>query len=426
MRFTNQIFILAAFVVIAAVSGQVLARAAPDLGLTLLPTAIVIFLLEVGLWTFISGYLNSEKSRARLSELASSIKGLKKAVSLMDDKVSNFSERGESKELIAEVRVLQTLLSQLASARGAGVDEPVTQGAAKQKGDADAVVRGEPSSGLDDAAIRKIMDNALKENRIDLYVQPIVTLPARKHVHYECYSRVRDGAGETIYAREYMPMAKKSGLTGTLDNLLLFRLIQLVRKLGHRRPNVQFFCNISSSSMNDEEFFPQFIDFMMSNERLSNRLVFEFAQADVIAMSSDVERSLLLLGQRGFRFSMDQATDMNMDIAGLSQRYFRFVKMDGATLVKGSDSNIHPEDLSEAMARHEIILIASKIEDEKMVLSLLDHNVGHAQGYLFGEPKINTTEAGPEIGTETDLKSQDKKLPDETPAPAASEKASES
>ena len=39
------------------------------------------------------------------------------------------------------------------------------------------------------------MHYALEDNRIDLYLQPIVSLPARKVVHYEAYSRVGDDQG---------------------------------------------------------------------------------------------------------------------------------------------------------------------------------------------------------------------------------------
>jgi cyclic-di-GMP phosphodiesterase TipF (flagellum assembly factor) len=126
------------------------------------------------------------------------------------------------------------------------------------------------------------MHYALEDNRIDLYLQPIVSLPARKVVHYEAYSRVRDDQGEVIFPSQYIKLAEDSGLVSTLDNLLLFRCIQVIRRLGTRKPNMRFFCNISSVSLNDKDFFPQFVDFMLDNQELADRLVFEFTQQDVL------------------------------------------------------------------------------------------------------------------------------------------------
>lgn len=296
------------------------------------------------------------------------------------------NEANKSKELLAEVKVLQTLLSQLAKVKGRKKTEDKTSA---DPTDTTLVVSNEIEPGLSNHDISEIMRNALKENRVDLYLQPIVGIPSRKQLHYECYSRVRDKEGKTIFAREYMPVAQESGLISTLDNLLLFRCTQLVRSLGHRQPDVRFFCNISTSSLHDEEFFPQFIDFMLTNKDLAERFVFEFAQRDILNMDDQVERNLLKLGQRGFRFSMDQVEDLNFDIPRLSQRFFSYVKID-ADLLLGGKTDIHPQDFKEALSRYEMDLIASKVEDEQMVVNILDLNIDYGQGYLFGEPKIKS------------------------------------
>ena len=86
-----------------------------------------------------------------------------------------------------------------------------------------------------------VIKKSLSENRVDLYLQPIVSLPARKTAHFECFSRVRDEEGRVVLPRQYMKVAETKGLIGTIDNLLLFRLIPLVRKLGRRRPDIRFF-----------------------------------------------------------------------------------------------------------------------------------------------------------------------------------------
>ena len=39
------------------------------------------------------------------------------------------------------------------------------------------------------------------------------------------------------------------------------------------------------------------------------------------------------------------------------------------------------------LLRHDLNLIAERVEDEKTVLQLLDYAVDFAQGYLFGEPR---------------------------------------
>jgi len=232
----------------------------------------------------------------------------------------------------------------------------------------------------------KVVRSSLSENRVDLYLQPIVTLPSRRTMHYECFSRVRDEEGRIILPRQYMKVAENKGLIGTIDNLLLFRLIQLVRRLGKRQPDLRFFCNMSRYSMTDNEFFPQFIDFMMANEEFSNRLIFEISQDDYNALDDEVIERLMTLGRKGFGFSMDMVKDFNQNFAELEKHYFKFIKGDLPDLMNSHPEPGDVEDFKKSLRRKGMQLIATRIEEEDKILQALEAHVEFAQGYLFGEP----------------------------------------
>jgi len=232
----------------------------------------------------------------------------------------------------------------------------------------------------------QVVRSSLSENRVDLYLQPIVGLPSRRIVHYECFSRVRDEEGRIILPRQYMKVAETKGLIGTIDNLLLFRLIQLVRRLGKRRPELRFFCNMSRYSMMDEEFFPQFIDFMTANREFSGRLVFEVSQEDYNALEGDVIDRLQALGRKGFGFSMDMVKDFNQDFSKLEGHYFQFIKADLADILVANPEPGDVEAFKSSLRLKGMQLVASRIEDETNVLKALDAGIEYSQGYLFGEP----------------------------------------
>ncbi len=241
-----------------------------------------------------------------------------------------------------------------------------------------------------------VIRSSLSENRVDLYMQPIVSLPSRKTVHYECLSRVRDEEGRIILPRQYMKVAEAKGLIGTIDNLLLFRLIQLVRRLGRRKPGIRFFCNMSRYSMMDDEFFPQFIDFMTSNEEFAERLVFEISQEDYLSLEGDVKERLMTLGRRGFAFSMDMVKDFNQDFTILGTQYFQFIKADLRDISISHPEEGDIESFKSFLRRNGMQLIVSRIEKEDMVLEALDARIEFAQGYLFGEP-VSANELNQEL-----------------------------
>ena len=123
--------------------------------------------------------------------------------------------------------------------------------------------------------------DALERARVSVFLQPIVQLPNRRVTHYEAFSRIRDRGGNLIGPHSYLEMAERAGLIAAIDNNLLFRCVQLLRRVRRFNRDIGFFCNVCAHTLMDETFFPQFIEFLSDNTELAEDLVFEFAPADI-------------------------------------------------------------------------------------------------------------------------------------------------
>jgi cyclic-di-GMP phosphodiesterase TipF (flagellum assembly factor) len=171
-----------------------------------------------------------------------------------------------------------------------------------------------------------------------------------------------------------------------IDNMLLFRCVQLVRKAQRHRHNLGFFCNISVQSLSDRAFFAEFTDFMSQNRELTAQLTFELATDDVLSQWDEVAPDLFALARLGFYFSMDRVQTLDFDPTLLARRRFRFVKIEADTLLEsGADIRAFKRDLD----RSGIDLIVEKIENEQQLVELVDHNIDFGQGFLFGEPRLS-------------------------------------
>ena len=241
-----------------------------------------------------------------------------------------------------------------------------------------------------EAAMLEIIRCALEGNRVDLYLQPVVSLPQRKLRFYEALSRLRSEDGSIIMPAQYIRIAAPAGLMSVVDNLLLFRCVQVVRRLTQRHRDVGVFCNISGHTLTDSEFFPQFLDFMHHHRDLAGQIIFEFSQESVLAASASEEANLRYLANLGFRLSMDQVTKLDLDFAKLKRLGFQFLKVRATTLISGmkdAGAAVAAEDFKNLLSRNGVNLIAERVEDEKTVVQLLEYNVDFGQGYLFGEPR---------------------------------------
>jgi cyclic-di-GMP phosphodiesterase, flagellum assembly factor TipF len=254
---------------------------------------------------------------------------------------------------------------------------------------------------INPTAARGPMDlvrEALMENRVELYLQPIVQLPQRKTAFYEGFTRLKDANGRIILPQEFIPAAEQAGLMSTIDNVLLFRCVQIVRKLIKQDRRIGIFCNISPSALADEQFFPQFLDFMRENRDLAGSVIFEIPQDSYENRTSIEARAMAKLVDLGFRFSIDRVTNTEIDLPDLERSGVRYVKISATTIseqivMRGMrprsaiTREIAAADIAAVFQRYGIDMIAERVESEDTVLEILDLDIPFGQGHLFGAPR---------------------------------------
>ena len=239
-----------------------------------------------------------------------------------------------------------------------------------------------------EAAVALVRE-AIESDRIDLHLQPVVTLPQRKVRFYEAMARLRTADGEIVLPADFLPIAEAGGLMPQLDNAVLFRCVQVLRRLLAKNREIGLFCNISATTLGDPGVFPQIIEFLDANRTLGPSLLLEFKQSAYRALGPLETEALGALWDRGFRFSMDHIGDLRLEPRDLAERGFRFLKVPAPLLLERGDagSDIDAADFSALLSRFGIELVAVKIESEGVVVDLLDYEVKFGQGFLFSPPR---------------------------------------
>jgi cyclic-di-GMP phosphodiesterase, flagellum assembly factor TipF len=303
--------------------------------------------------------------------------------------------------VVAEVKLLQSLIERLYASRGAAAEAPAEPPAAEMASSAPASAMAVSAPTLrppaplrrdfDERKILASVETALRDNRVELWVQPVVSLPQRKRRFFECYTRIPAGDGAMVLPEQFVGVAERSGMITAIDNILLFRCIQIVRKLYDRNMSAGFFCNISPRSLQDREFFKQFIALLAEHSAIASSIVFEFPQAAIERHDPELERDLEKLATLGFRFSVDQVADFEFDAIELARRNFRYVKVDANRLIPPplGIAEQDPETIKRKLDVAGLDLIVEKVETDAMLVELLDLGIDYGQGYLFGEPRLS-------------------------------------
>ncbi len=248
----------------------------------------------------------------------------------------------------------------------------------------------EPAPSRSPAQILAAVKSAVEENRIDIYLQPMVTLPQRKVRFYEAVTRLRDDKDQILTADDFISIAEAAGLIGRIDHMVMLRCVQVLRRLMVRNKDVGIFCNVAAATLGNPTTFAQCLDFLEANRALASSFVLEFKQTTFRNLGPTETEHLAALAQRGYRFSIDHVSNLRIEPRELADRGVRFIKVPAALLLDqklNSASDIHPSDLSDLLGRFGIDLIAERIEGERAVVDLLDFDVRFGQGFLFAPPR---------------------------------------
>src|SRR5262245_9779881 len=244
------------------------------------------------------------------------------------------------------------------------------------------------TAGMGDAEMLEIVSQAIEAGRVDLYLRPTVTLPERKPRYLEAFTRIRTKTDSLVRPRSYLPAAEAAGMMPLIDNVLLVKSVQTLRRLGGASRIKGVFCNVSTSTLLDPEFFPELVEFMEENSGLCENLIFEVNQAAISGFGATEFGAFETLAALGYGFSLDHVADFDLDFVGLRDRSFRFVKVDALAFLRVmKGGTFSAGDMKRALDDFAIKLIVEDVEDEDTVARLLERGVELAQGNLFGLPR---------------------------------------
>jgi cyclic-di-GMP phosphodiesterase TipF (flagellum assembly factor) len=341
----------------------------------------------------------------RMTEIEGDITAIERRLGAVEDGGAR-RHRDEFEQIVAEVEVIGTLTRQVIetvadleiavaesrspASRGSETTAQARRGAVEPRPEGVSPLVPDRFAHLGADGFLAMVRGAIDAERIDLHLQPIVTLPQRKVRFYECLTRLRSEDGETIHPSDYIPIAESHGYVTVIDQQILMKTVQILRRLATRSKEVGIFLNLSPASLGDSVFFEDFVRQLEANRDLRDMLVLEFPHASVRTMGPIETEGLRLLRGLGFRFSIDQVADLKISFQNLADLGFRYVKITTDRLLGRSGdlgTDIHPADLADYFQRFGMELIADHVEREADVVDVLDFGVRYGQGFLFAPPR---------------------------------------
>ena len=256
--------------------------------------------------------------------------------------------------------------------------------------DIDAHLAQAGSDSAADASLLAVAE-ALKTDAVDLYLEPVVTLPERKIAHYECYGGVRGPDGAALSVDQNLDISGREQLMTAIENGLLARCLDRIANVDVSGfEGGACFYNVAGPTLGDRGFFAGLIEHLKANPALAQKLVLEFPQSSLMEYGEQAVQDLVVLQEAGCRFSIDAITDLEIDFESLVGFGFRFVKVGSKFMRVQANTADDPDTvrgLAKALKAIGIDAVVENVETDLSLVELIAFDIVLGQGPLFGQPE---------------------------------------
>ena len=237
----------------------------------------------------------------------------------------------------------------------------------------------------------KTLRDALDEDRLILFCQPVVRLKDQKPVHREVLARIRDEDGRYILPGNFIELAESLGLIQEIDLRVVEKLLAFMSDSRQIGKKLRYFVNLSRVSISDQRWIKRFLALLRDSGVNPGQLVFEITET---AAMSEIDVTLTFIRQlkdMGCRFALDDFG------AGFSSFYYLkrfevdYLKIDGSfirDLATDEGSRIFVKALNDVARELDKQVIAEWVETPEVLKLLIEMGTQFGQGHLFHRPVL--------------------------------------
>jgi len=230
----------------------------------------------------------------------------------------------------------------------------------------------------------KKVKQALADDRIAVYVQPIVDAQTLEVIKYECLVRLIEEGGKVISPFFFLEVAKKTKLYHQVTQ----RVISIAFEVFEKIPDKEFSINLSPLDLLHDETLV-FLKTKIKQTGLASRLVIEIIESEEIEDFEAVTDFISELKALGCKVAIDDFGTGYSNFSYLMQLNTDYIKVDGS-LIKDIDKDMNSEIISTTIIQFAEALgiktIAEFVHSEPVMQKTQVMGFDYLQGYHLGEP----------------------------------------
>lgn len=228
-----------------------------------------------------------------------------------------------------------------------------------------------------------LLKNAIEQDNIVPFFQPIYSVHADKIEKYECLARIIAQEGRIVSPFEFLDIAIKSKLYPNITQTIISKSFEFFKDKEY-----EFSINLSINDITNKKTV-HFIEEALKDFNNPQKVVFEILESDKIGNYQELKEFIHNIKQFGCKFAIDDFGSGYSNFAHVLELNVDYLKID-ASLVKyittDENSRVITKTIINFASNLGLKTIAEFVEDRDALEILEKMGVDFIQGYYIGKP----------------------------------------
>lgn len=233
----------------------------------------------------------------------------------------------------------------------------------------------------------KRLRNAIEENRIVPFYQPIVDAKTHRTLKYEALVRIIEEDGTVVTPFHFLEISKKVKLYHRITKIMIDKVFDALRN----RPDTVCSINLSIEDITDTVMHHYILEKVRCSPH-SDRVVFEILESEGIENYDVVNAFITEVKRYGVQIALDDFGAGYSNFAYITKLDIDCIKIDGS-IIRDIHTNpvsqIITETIIDFASKLGIGTIAEFVCCEEVLTYLSRLPIDEMQGYYFGEPSAS-------------------------------------
>lgn len=234
------------------------------------------------------------------------------------------------------------------------------------------------------------IEEAIEENRIRVFYQPIYSTQKECYVSAEALVRIQNRDGSLMSPAHFIPVAEKNGSIIQLGEIVFQKVCTLLKKENLKEKGIQYIeINLSSVQCVQNDLAERFIKIMQEIGVDPAMINLEITESATVKSQEILLQNMEKLQAYGVSFSLDDFGTGYSNLNYILEMPVQIVKFDRKMTMSYFDSDKGKMIMEAAIGMikaMQIHTVAEGVEEKEQLDKLEKLNIDYIQGFYFSKP----------------------------------------